>query len=101
MYATICARVGREICSLTSPTASPVYAVIDASALIGLCAREPGKYPKVQIALQQYSASGVLLYAPHLIVMEALFVLCNKLQDGVLTSAEHATALSNLQAMMR
>lgn len=78
----------------------PKYAVIDASALIGFCATEPDKYAKVHAALQQYQVDGTILYAPHLIVMEALFVLCKKLQEGILAATDHALTLASLQSML-
>lgn len=77
----------------------PHCVTLDASFVIGLCAKEPGKYPKAQAALRQRVASGCTLHAPHLLVMEASYVLCGKLQAGTLTAAEHAAAVVNLQSV--
>lgn len=73
---------------------------LDASFVIGLCAKEPGKYPKAQLELQQRIINGCLLYAPHLIVMEATYVLCGKMQNGTRTSAEYSVSLANLQTTL-
>lgn len=83
-----------------NPSASPGHAVTDASLLVGLCAREPGRYLVALTALQEYVVRGYDLYAPSLVVMETVYVLCRKLQDSVLTEPEHATALTNLQALL-
>ena len=86
---------------MTSPGPSGVQCVVlDASFVIGLCAKEPGKYPKAQVALRQRIVAGCTLHAPHLLVMEAAYVLCGKLQAGALTVAEHAAAVANLQSVM-
>lgn len=77
----------------------PHCVTLDASFVIGLCAKESDKYPAAQAALRQRVATGCTLHAPHLLVMEASFVLCGKLQTGTLTPAEHAIAVANLQSV--
>lgn len=84
---------------MPSPT-SPQFVVIDASVLIGLCASEPGKLVLVQAALQNYVQQGATFHAPHLIVMEALYILCQKRQNGSLTAARHVASVALLQAAM-
>ena len=76
---------------------SPRQVVLDASVLVGLCAKEPGKIAVILAILHQYSAEGALLYAPHLIIMEVLYVLCKQVHEGALSAAEHATAIIQLQ----
>ncbi len=83
--------------SLAPP--GPHCVTLDASFVIGLCAKEPGKYLKAQTILSQRLAAGCALHAPHLLVMEASYVLCGKLQAGTLTAAEHAIAVANLQSL--
>jgi len=78
----------------------PPSVTLDASFVIGLCAKEPGKYGKAQVELRQRVSSGCSLFAPHLLVMEAAFVLCGKLQGGTLTLTEHSAALANLHATL-
>jgi len=73
---------------------------LDASFVIGLCAKEPGKYPTALAALRQRILAGYTLHAPHLLVMEVVYVLCNKLQSATLTPTEHLTALANLHSLV-
>ena len=79
---------------------SPDAAVIDANVLIGICANETDKVASATAALDEYSAQGTIFYAPGVIVSESLFILCNKLQNGVLTEAEHNRAIKYLKAYM-
>lgn len=74
--------------------------VIDANVLIGLCAKEPDKFVKVETALQNYATQGWSFYAPHVIVSEVLFVLCNKLQNGLLTLTTYEEAIENFRDQM-
>jgi len=76
----------------------PRSVTLDASFVIGLCAKEPGKYRKAQTELRQRVSSGCSLFAPHLLVMESAFVLCGKLQNATLT--EHSAALANLHTTL-
>lgn len=80
--------------------ANNAFLTLDASFIIGLCAKEPGKYPKAQSELRQRVSAGCSLFAPHLLVMEATFVLCNKMQNGTLTPVEHTAALANLHTTL-
>ncbi len=79
---------------------SPDVAVIDANVLIGICAKEAEKVANATAALNEYSAQGTIFYAPGVSVSECLFILCNKLQKGVLTEAEHQRAIQYLKASM-
>jgi len=74
--------------------------VIDASTLIGLCAEEPRKVQQIIDALEQYFIQGCTLYAPHLIVMEALYILCKKESEGSLTQEQHQQAIVKLQTTL-
>ena len=84
---------------MTSPS-NPQFVVIDASALIGLCASEPDKLALVQAALQDYVQQSATFHVPHLIVMETLYILCRKRQNGSLTEAQHIAAVALLQSAM-
>ncbi len=79
---------------------NPQFVVIDANVTIGLCANEPGKHAKIVAELQKYLTAGCTLYAPHVLVMETLYVLCNKAQAGTLTAAEHTIAIAEFQQFM-
>lgn len=74
--------------------------VIDANILISICSREPSQQT-AKDALADYTAKGWRFYAPGAIITEALFVLCKKLQDGLLTEAEHQTAVQAFNNYMK
>ncbi len=78
----------------------PASVTLDASFVIGLCAKEPSKYAKAQAELRQRVSSGCSFFAPHLLVMESAFVLCGKLQNGTLAVVEHSVALANRHTML-
>src|SRR5437879_4522220 len=80
----------------TATRTSPDFVVIDASAAIALCANEPDKHQQADAVLQQYILDECPFFAPQLIVMECQYALCRKLNDGILTEVEHATALLDL-----
>lgn len=85
---------------MSSPSPSAYSVVVDASFVIGLCAKEPTKYVTAHTELQQRIASGCTIHAPHLLVMEVSFVLCGKLQNGVLTAADYTLAVANFQSLL-
>ena len=74
--------------------------VIDASVAIAICAREAGREPKAKAELIHYSGQGFAFYAPGAIVAETLYVLCGKLQQGLLTPIEHARAILDFESFM-
>ena len=84
---------------MSNPPSVPHPVTLDASFVVGLCAREPKKYAKAQIELSRRIADGCPLHAPHLMIMEATYVLCGKQQSNELTQAEHAAAVVNLQLL--
>jgi predicted nucleic acid-binding protein len=73
---------------------APDFVVLDASIVIGLCANEPDKQPKIIAAIDAYRSSGSAFYSAHSLVTEVLYVLCNKKQSGVLDDIAHADALT-------
>jgi len=79
---------------------NPLFAVIDANILIGLCARELDKYDKIMLELSAYLTQQRRMFAPQVIVMEVLYVLCNKNKSGALTDAEHSIALKEFFDIM-
>ena len=81
---------------MSLPSSAPpavAYVVLDASAMIALCAQEPERYNMVQTVVENYANSGSAFYAPNVIVSEVLFAVCRKLGDGTLTEAR-SVALS-------
>jgi len=61
--------------------------VIDASVMVAICAKEQNKQVTAKDALDDYVAKGRIFYAPGVIVSEVMYVLCLKLQDGLLIPA--------------
>ena len=50
--------------------------------------------------LTYYGAYGWDLYMPGVGIAEVLYVLCKKLQEGIITGGEYARALSSFMALM-
>lgn len=74
--------------------------VLDANVLIALCAREQDKLVTAEAALLAYAAKGWLFYAPGVILGEVLYILCGKLQSGLLDATTHQEAIENLRDQM-
>ncbi len=82
-------------------SSAPVGAVvIDASVAIAISARETDREPKANAELHRYSTAGYTFYAPGVIVAETLYILCGKLQQGLLTTDEHAQAILDFETLM-
>jgi hypothetical protein len=84
-----------------APSSSPPSVTLDASFLIGYCAKEPTKFARAQTELTRYSNDGWAFFAPGVILAESLFVLCKKLQDGSLTPVEHTQAVQSLEMILK
>jgi len=82
-------------------TTSPVSVVIDANVVIAICAKEADKLPAAEAQLRLYAGKGCQFFAPGVIVAECLFVFCRKLNDGVLSPADHGKALNNFITLMQ
>lgn len=82
------------------PPSNVPCAVLDASAMIALCAREPNRYALAQAEVTRLAGIGCLFYAPNIIIGESLYVLRRKLTDAALTAAEHILAVQSLQVRM-
>ena len=74
--------------------------IIDASVAIAICARESGRERAANAELLSYSGQGYQFYAPGAIVAETLYVLCGKMQQGLLTPVEHARAILDFESLM-
>ena len=77
---------------MSRPSRATGVVVIDANILISICSKEP-TYQTAEAALSDYAAKGWPFYAPGAILTEVLFILCQKLQSGLLTEAEHRDAI--------
>ncbi len=82
---------------------SPVTgaAIIDGSVAVAVSARETDREQKANVELLRLSAAGYAFYAPGVIVAETLYILCGKLQSGLLTPAEHAQAILDFETLMQ
>jgi predicted nucleic acid-binding protein len=80
---------------MTQPSSAGAV-VIDANILVSLCTKEPQTFSQANAAFNDYAQKGWEFYAPNVIVGEAVFIFCRKLQLGQLTEAEHADSLDFL-----
>ena len=89
---------------MNQPTQTPKTnagaVVIDANVLVSICSSEPS-HQTAKDALADYTAKGWDFYAPGAILTETLFILCKKLQAGLLTEAEHQTAVRVFDRLMQ
>jgi predicted nucleic acid-binding protein len=80
---------------------SPPAVTLDASFIVGYCAKEPKKYLKAQAELARYAQDGWEFYAPGVAFAECLFVFCRKAKEGSLTATEHAQAVQIFARFMQ
>ncbi len=83
-----------------TPASKTGAVVIDANVLIAICAKEQGKFVKAENAFNSYVLQSWLFFAPGVIIAETLHILCQKLQNNLLTPAEHNIALRVFQPYM-
>jgi predicted nucleic acid-binding protein len=74
--------------------------VLDASVAVAVAAREADKEPKASAEIVSYSGGGYEFFAPGVLVAETLYVLCKKLENGVLTAADHSQAVQDFHIFM-
>lgn len=75
---------------------SPGAVVVDSNVLISICSKETS-LATAQQTLADYAAKNWVFYAPGVMVAEALFVLCRKLSDGILTASVYNEAIEMLK----
>jgi predicted nucleic acid-binding protein len=75
------------------------YVVVDANILISICTVEPSS-STAETALNDYASKNWMFYAPNVIVPEFLYILCQKLQGGLLTEAEYQNAIKAFKKQM-
>ncbi len=83
-----------------TPPSNPPAVVIDANVLIALCAKEVDKYAIALAWVPYYLQNNYEVYASGVIIAEALYILCGKLQQGLLTPTEHTLAIQDLEINM-
>jgi predicted nucleic acid-binding protein len=75
--------------------------VLDANVVIAIAAKETGRDVVATSEIARYAALGYDLYAPGALVTETLYALCNKVNEGTLSLADHAAAVGNFVRTMR
>jgi predicted nucleic acid-binding protein len=85
----------------TAVGTSPKLIALDANFIIGFCAKEPDKHSSVKVELTRFATEGAQAFAPGVIISEALFVFCKKLEKGDLNPAQHAAAVRSLETIMK
>lgn len=75
--------------------------VLDASLVIGLCAKESNKYAAAKAQLETYAQDGWELFAPGVLIGEVLYVLCKKRIEGLLDVSGYASAIASFTALAR
>ncbi len=78
-----------------SPASKQNAAVIDASILVSIAAKETATHLTAEDAFKAYSQNGWKFFAPNVIVAEVMFALCQKLAAGILTGAEYEKAVES------
>jgi predicted nucleic acid-binding protein len=79
----------------------PPATVVDASFVVGLCAKEANKHATAKAKLAQCAVDGAELFAPGLLVNEVMYALCNQRQSNVLGHQEYVLAMQSFIALMR
>lgn len=67
--------------------------VIDASILVSIASKETPTHRPAEAAFRAYSQNGWEFFAPHVIVPEVMFALCQKLTGELLTTPEYELAV--------
>ncbi len=83
-----------------SPTNNPNALITDANIIISVCSKEPTA-TIAKSALESYAKNGWEFFAPNIIVAEVLYILCQKLQNGLLTPKTYDEAIENFQDQMK
>jgi predicted nucleic acid-binding protein len=73
--------------------------VVDVNILISICTKEPSN-STADAALSTYASQGAVFHAPNVIVAEFLYVLCQKLENGILTETEYEKAFTAFKKQM-
>ena len=81
-------------------TSSGCSVVIGARFAVALCAKEPGRYDPAKKYLAGHALAGSQLFAPGVILAEVLFAFCRQQEEGRLTPAEYAQAVTNFNSFM-
>jgi predicted nucleic acid-binding protein len=82
------------------PTSNVSAAVLDASFLVGFCAKESNKFPQIKTKLDYYAANGWLLFAPGVTAGEVMYALCKKRTEDGLSDDDYRAAVNVFATLM-
>jgi predicted nucleic acid-binding protein len=75
--------------------------VVDANVFIAICAKEAKTYPVALAEMRLRVKAGCAIYAPGVLIAETLYILCRKLENGVMSPAQHRRAIQRLRHGVR
>lgn len=76
-------------------------AVLDASFVVGFCAKEANKFVGIQAKLDFYAANGWELYAPGVLSGEVMYALCKKRTEQGMPEKDYDDAVLVFTALMQ
>ena len=82
-----------------TPMSNPNALVTDANILISICSKEPTA-ANAETVFENYAKNGWEFFAPNIIIAEVLYILCQKLQNNLLTPKSYDEAIENFQDQM-
>ncbi len=85
---------------MTPKSNQPGAVVVDANIALSIAANEPSQ-PMISGEIEAYSQRGFEFFSPGVLVTETLYVLCGKLNDGTLSSSDHALAIKKLDLFLK
>lgn len=78
----------------------PDTVVIDANILISIASKESVTHTIAELELRNYANNGWNVVAPHIIVAEGLFALCQKFTSGVLSEVDYEKAVEDFNSYL-
>jgi len=85
---------------VVSPPVNPGAVAIDANVLIAISSHEAGRDAVATAELSRYVSLGYEWFAPGTIISETLYILCGKLNSGILSPADYMTAVQTFDRTM-
>lgn len=82
------------------PKNSPNTLIIDANIIIAVCSKEPTAI-KILSALGKYAEDDCEFFAPNVSVAEVLYILCQKMSNGLLQPKAYEDAIENFRDQMK
>src|SRR5258708_32946668 len=75
--------------------------VADANVFIAICAKEAKTYPVALAQMRLLVQAGCAIYAPGVMFAETLYILCRKLENGIMTPVQHSHAIQRFRHGVR